>query len=242
MSSVYLVRHGQAGTRDSYDSLSDLGRRQSRLLGEFFLSQGIEFAVVYSGAMSRQQQTAAEVSMAYTEAGVPFPEIIIDSDWNEFDLAQVYREIGPLLCEEDPEFRSEYEEMRRQVSESAGVHDAEVHRRWRPCDTKMVEAWIAGRFPYSGETWHQFRERLAARRLKLSDAPPQANILAFTSATPTGILTGLALDASDQRVRQLAGVLLNASYTVLRQRGEHLRLFQFNAVPHLTTPELRTHR
>ncbi len=112
MSIVYLVRHGQAGTRDSYDSLSELGLRQSRLLGEYFLSQGIEFAAAYSGAMLRQQQTAAEVSTAYTEAGVPFPGIIIDDDWNEFDLAQVYRQIGPLLCEEDPEFRSEYEEMR----------------------------------------------------------------------------------------------------------------------------------
>jgi len=242
LSSVYLVRHGQAGTRDSYDSLSELGRRQSRLLGEYFLSQGIEFAAAYSGSMLRQQQTAAEVSAAYSQAGVHFPEIIIDNDWNEFDLAQVYREIGPLLCEQDHEFRSEYEELRRQVSESAEVHDAAVHRRWRPADTKMVEAWIAGRFPYSGETWNQFRERVAACRLKLSDAARQANILAFTSATPTGILTGLALDAADERVRQLAGMLLNASYTVLRQRGEHLQLFQFNAVPHLTTPELRTHR
>ena len=242
MSIVYLVRHGQAGTRDSYDSLSELGLRQSRLLGEYFLSQGIEFAASYSGAMLRQQQTAAEVSAAYIEAGVPFPRLIVDDDWNEFDLAQVYREIGPLLCEEDPEFRSEYEEMRRQVSESALVHDAEVHRRWRPCDTKMVEAWIAGKFPYSGETWNQFRERVAALRVKLSDAPRPANILAFTSATPTGILTGLALEAPDSRVRQLAGVLYNASYTVLRQRGEHLQLFQFNAVPHLAAPELRTHR
>ena len=242
MSSVYLVRHGQAGPRDSYDSLSELGRRQSRLLGEYFLAQRIEFAAAYSGAMLRQQQTAAEVSTAYTKAGVPFPEIIIDNDWNEFDLAQVYREIGPLLCAADPEFRTEYEEMRRQITESAGVHDAEVHRRWRPCDTEIVEAWIAGRFPFGGETWSQFRERVVACRLKLSDAPRQANILVFTSATPTGILTGLALDAPDARVRQLAGVLLNASYTVLRQRGEHLQLFQFNAAPHLAAPELRTHR
>jgi broad specificity phosphatase PhoE len=242
LSSVYLVRHGQAGTRDAYDSLSELGQRQARLLGEYFLSQGIEFAAAYSGAMLRQQQTATEVSTAYTEAGVPFPRIIIDDDWNEFDLAQVYREIGPLLCKEDPEFRSEYEEMRQQIKDSAGVHDAEIHRRWRPCDTKIVEAWIAGKFAYRGETWNQFRERVASCRLKLSAASRDANILAFTSATPTAILTGLALDISDGRVRQLAGALLNASYTVLRQRGEHLQLFQFNAVPHLLAPELRTHR
>jgi len=239
---VYLVRHGQAGTRDSYDSLSQLGQRQSRLLGEYFVSQGIEFTAAYSGAMLRQQQTAAQVSTAYTEAGVPFPEIIIDSQWNEFDLAEVYREIGPLLCEADPEFRSEYEEMRQQVRQSDGAHEAEVHRRWRPCDTKIVETWIAARFPFGGETWNQFRERVAGCRVTLSAAPHHANILAFTSATPTAILTGLALDITDERVRQLAGVLYNASYTVLRQRGERLKLFQFNAVPHLAAPELRTHR
>ena len=242
MSSVYLVRHGQAGTRDSYDSLSELGRRQSRLLGEYFLSQGFAFAAAYTGVMLRQQQTAAEVSTAYKEAGVPFPEIIIDKQWNEFDLAHVYRELGPLLCAEDSEFRIEYEEMRRQVRQSAGVHEAKVHRRWQPCDTKIVEAWIGGRFPYSGETWNQFCERVAGCRATLSAAPRYADILAFTSATPTAILTGLALDITDGRVRQLAGVLYNASYTVLRQRGERLQLFQFNAVPHLAAVELRTHR
>jgi broad specificity phosphatase PhoE len=239
---VYLVRHGQAGTRDAYDSLSELGRRQSRLLGEYFLSQGIHFTAAYAGAMLRQQQTAAEVKMAYTSARIPFPEIIIDSQWNEFDLAHVYREIGPLLCEADPEFRGEYDELRRQVRQNVGNHDAEVHRRWRPCDTKIVEAWIAGRFSYSGETWNQFRERVAACRQVFSNAPREANVLAFTSATPAAILTGLALDISDGRVRQLAGVLHNASYTVLRQRGDQLYLFQFNAVPHLREPGLRTHR
>ena len=242
MSIVYLVRHGQAGTRDAYDSLSELGRRQSRLLGEYFVSQGIEFTTAYSGAMLRQQQTAAEVGAAYVKAAIPFPEIIIDSQWNEFDLTQVYREIGPLLAEADPGFRSEYDEMRRQVRQSVGDHEAQVHRRWRPCDTKIVEAWITGRFPYSGETWGQFRERVASLCPKLSDSSAQRNILAFTSATPTAILAGLALGIDDSRVRQLAGVLLNASYTVLRQRGEHLHLFQFNVVPHLAAPELRTHR
>jgi len=242
LSSVYLVRHGQAGTRDSYDSLSKLGQRQSRLLGEYLVSQRIEFTAAYSGAMLRQQQTAAQVSMAYTEAGVPFPEIIIDSQWNEFDLARVYSEIGPLLGEADPEFRTEYEEMRQQVRQSDGAHEAEVHRRWRPCDTKIVEAWIAGRFPYGGETWNQFLERVTGCRVTLSAAPRHSNILAFTSATPTAILTGLALDITDERVRQLAGVLYNASYTVLLQRDEDLKLFQYNAVPHLVRPELRTRR
>ena len=40
----------------------------------------------------------------------------------------------------------------------------------------------------------------------------------------------------------LAGVLYNASYTILRLREGQLRLFTFNAIPHLATKELRTHR
>jgi len=239
---VYLVRHGQAGTRDSYDSLSELGRRQSRLLGEYFLSQRIEFGTVYSGSLQRQRQTAEEVKSAYMHAGVSFPEIIIDDGWDEFDLSRVYREIGPVLSSEDPEFRGEYEEMRKQIKENYGVHDARVHRRWWPCDTKIVEAWVAGRFAYTGETWDAFRERITGCCERITDAGSQSHIIVFTSATPTGVLTAAALGAPVERIRQLAGVLYNGSYTLLRQRQEHLNLFQFNAVPHLTAPELRTHR
>jgi broad specificity phosphatase PhoE len=240
LSNLYLVRHGQAGTRENYDSLSELGRRQSRLLGEYFLAQGIMFDAAYTGAMSRQQQTAIEIKEAYSQAALPFPDIIVDDQWNEFDLAHIYSEIGPLLREIDPEFQREYDEMRQEIRHSAGAHAAEVHRRWRPCDTKIVNAWITERVPYSGESWRQFCERVASSCLKLS-AQPQSNILVSTSATPTGVLTGLALDIIDGRVRQLAGVLFNSSYSLFRLRGGHLQLFQFNTVPHLT-PELRTHR
>ncbi len=73
MSRVYLVRHGQAGTREAYDSLSELGRRQARLLGEYFVSEGIQFAAAYSGALVRQQETACEVSAVYERSGRRLP-------------------------------------------------------------------------------------------------------------------------------------------------------------------------
>lgn len=242
MSNIYLVRHGQAGTRDAYDSLSELGRRQARLLGAHFVSQGIEFKRAFAGSMLRQQQTAAAVGEAYAEAGRRFPEVSVESGWDEFDLTGVYRELAPQLCEADAEFRRDYEAMREEVAASAGLPDAEVHRRWRPCDTKVVESWIGGHYAYSGETWAQFRERVAGCRLKLNEVERDTNIVIFTSATPTAILTGMALSISDERVRQLAGVLRNSSFTVLHPRGDELRLFSFNEVPHLTSPELRTHR
>jgi len=242
LSSLFLVRHGQAGTRDSYDSLSDLGRSQSRLLGKYLLAQGLKFSAAYSGGLERQRQTAAEVSAAYEQAGVPFPAATVDCGLDEFDLTRVYREIGPQLAEINAEFRTQYGEMRRQIKQNAGVQDAAVHRRWWPCDSLIVEAWISGRFHYAGESWEGFHERVSSCSLKLFGASPEDNVLAFTSATPTGVLTAAALSAPAERIRSLAGVLYNSSYTLLRRRADRLHLFQFNAVPHLTTPELRTHR
>ena len=240
MSTLYLVRHGQAGTRTAYDSLSELGKRQARLLGEHFVSQGIQFASACVGTLSRQQQTATEIGAAYVDAGISFPAVSVDPAWDEFDLSRVYREIAPRLSAEDSEFRREYEEMREQVRISEGAHAARIHRKWLPCDTKLVEAWIGGRYPYSGETWNQFRERVAACRSKISDA--RENIVIVTSATPVAICTGLSLEISDERVMRLAGTVYNASYTILRLRKEQLRLFTFNAVPHLAADGLRTHR
>ncbi|HEV1992870.1 MAG TPA: histidine phosphatase family protein [Candidatus Acidoferrum sp.] len=242
MSRIYLVRHGQAGTRESYDSLSHLGRRQSRLLGEYFVSQGIRFAAAYTGAMLRQQQTAAEVSQAYARAGACFPDIQLEEAWNEFDLSRVYREIAPALAVEDAEFRRGYAEMCEQMRQYAGAQDAPIHRKWQPCDTRVVDAWIGGRFPYGGETWEQFRNRIAGCQRNIRSMEPQENIIIFTSAVPVAIWAGLSLDICDQRVMWLAGVLYNTSYTIVRSRGEQLRLFAFNAIPHLGTPELRTRR
>ena len=242
MSNIYLVRHGQAGTREAYDSLSSPGQQQAQLLGEYFLAQRLEFTVVYSGSMQRQLQTASAVKSVYDRAGVSFPVVTVDDQWNEFDLTDIYRELGPKLCEIDEEFRVDYEEMRLEVKRNIGITEAKVHRQWRPCDTKMVDAWISGTLVYSGETWKQFQERIGACLQKLERLPPRANVLVSTSATPTGVLTGLALGVDDKRVRQLAGVLYNSSYTTLRLRDGRLQMFQFNACPHLATPELRTFR
>ena len=241
MSNLYLVRHGQAGTRSNYDSLSELGRRQARRLGEYFVSEGIRFAAAYTGGMARQQQTGAEVMAAYSGAGVPFPALTIERGWDEFDLDAVYRGLAPRLSSQDAQFQLEYETMLRDIEACRENAAAEVHRRWRPCDRKIVTAWISGEHPYEGETWNAFRERVAACRPVNGATARDADIVVFTSATPTAIWAGSALEILDDRVMHLAGVLHNASYTILRLRGVQLRLFMFNAVPHLP-PELRTFR
>jgi broad specificity phosphatase PhoE len=242
MSRVYLVRHGQAGTRKTYDSLSDVGRRQARLLGEYFLSEGIHFRAAYSGALLRQQETAAVIRCAYLEAGASFPDVVPDPGWNEFDLDHVYRALAPLLSAEDPEFEREYQELAAQTRAAAEHPEASVNRRWMPCDVKIVQAWMRGQHAYDGETWQVFRERVIACQAKLEPAGRDENIVVFTSATPIGIWTALAMEIHDERAMRLAGVLHNTSYTVLRLQDGELRLHSFNGIPHLSEPELRTYR
>lgn len=242
MSNVYFIRHGQAGTRDAYDSLSKLGQRQARLLGEYLVAQGVEFAAAYAGGLARQQQTAAGVAAGYTAAGLTFPELSIDAGWDEFDFHHVYKELAPLLCEEDEGFRREHEEMLTEASANADDHTADVHRIWRASDTKVMDAWVGGRYPYSGESWEQFIERVSGCRLKRTAAQPREHVAVFTSAVPTAIWTARTLEASNVHIPRLAAVLLNTSYTVLQLREEEMLLLTFNAVPHLHTPELRTRR
>lgn len=242
MSRVYLVRHGQAGTREAYDSLSEIGRRQARLLGEYFVSEGIHFAAAYSGALVRQQETACEVSAVYGEAGVRFPEIVRERGWDEFDLTQVYRALAPRLCAEDPEFERQYQELVKQARAAAEQPQASINRRWLPCDVQVVQAWIRGRHAYEGESWQAFRERVIGCRSQFDPTERDANILVFTSATPIGIWTALAMEIHDERAMRLAGVLHNASCTVMRLNEGELRLHTFNAIPHLSEPGLRTYR
>jgi len=239
LSYLYLIRHGQAGTRENYDTLSRVGVEQSRLLGEYFASQAIRFDAAYTGGLKRQLATAREVIDAYARAGVWFPEPAEDPGWREFDLDHVYQGHAAHLCAEDPEFQSEYEVLLAEIAASRGVDTAEVHRRFSPCDIKVIEAWVRERFPYDGESWSVFRERVSGALLPDGDA---RNVIVFTSATPTSIWAGRALDLNDARVFRIAAVLYNTSITVLRVRAGEVRLFSMNGVPHLINPELRTHR
>jgi broad specificity phosphatase PhoE len=244
VSRVYLIRHGQAGTRVLYDTLSDLGKQQARLAGEYLVRTGVRFAKAYSGGLTRQKETAAEVMAAFTREGAQFPSLTVDPGWNEFDLDHVYSELAPILCQEDAEFRKEFETMSAELRAAGEQHDAQVHRRWTPSDLKIVQAWIQDHPSYNGETWLQFHDRITSRCPVIgacTEATDDHNIVIFTSATPIGIWAALGMDVEDHRAMRLAAVLYNTSITVMRLREKQMRLHMFNAVPHLA-PGLCTYR
>ena len=153
MSYVYLVRHAQAGTRDNYDVLSDMGREQARLLGRHLVDHQIELDAVYCGGMRRQKETAEIACEVITAAGGAKPEIVADERWNEFSLISVYRAIAKRMMGEDEAFARDIKEMQEAIKADPHATGGAVGR----CDQAVIRAWMEGRYPeYEGETWSSF--------------------------------------------------------------------------------------
>jgi broad specificity phosphatase PhoE len=237
VSALYLIRHAQAGTRNQYDKLSDLGRDQARCLGVYLASQAVPFQAIYCGGLNRQRRTAEAVAEAYRELGVPFPEIHFDPRWDEFDLSEVYRALAEPLSRDDAEFSREFEEMMRLIDDENHA----LHRNHNYCDIAVIRAWVAGSYAYSGESWEVFRNRVAAPLETLARHDSGQKIAVFTSATPISLWVGQALGLDDQNVWRIAGVAYNTGITTMRVSGEESRLFTFNGVPHLDE-NMRTFR
>jgi broad specificity phosphatase PhoE len=238
VSALYLLRHGQAGTRNDYDKLSPLGHRQARLLGDYLAGQKLEFHTLICGAMRRQRETAQHAIDAFAAAGLPLPELVADERWNEFDLGHVYEEIAPRLAESDPEFARAYSEMMASYSDS----NAPFHRNSTVLDAKVVRAWVSQRFPYSGESWAEFHARVVAALDGLRRFADLGHVAVFTSATPTAISVAYSMGVTDVRAVRIAGLSYNSSISTLRIQPADFTLFSFNAVPHLVDPELRSFR
>jgi broad specificity phosphatase PhoE len=235
---IWLFRHGQAGTRNAYDALSDLGRVQARRLGQYLAGQPVEFAGALTGELTRQRETAEEAAAAYRAAGRPFPPLECNPGWNEFDLDAVYRDIAPVLAASDPSFAEEYEAMREVMADDS--HG--VHREWTRCDLLVFRAWMEGRIPTVCETFQAFTARIAGALERAVARSARGSLAVFTSATPIGVACGLSLDAGVRTHARLAGALYNASWSALRVSNGEPSLFSFNNIPHLAEESLRSFR
>ncbi len=237
MSTVYLIRHGQAGARDNYDLLSELGQKQAQLLGQYLVEQEVCPQVIYVGGMRRQKETAESVCAAFRQAGIAVPEVMSDEQWNEFSLASLYEAFAPRLCKESREFAADYALMREQLQSDPHATRGAAGR----CDAMIVRSWIEKRYEYGGEDWEGFRARVESRIAHLAQHAEDDQVLVFTSATPISILTAAALELSLEKLFSLLGVLYNSSLTTLRVNEGMLRLFSYNATPHLPS-QLHTFR
>lgn len=101
-----MVRHAQASFLEAnYDKLCANGEVQARLLGEYWLRRGMIFHNAYSGPRMRQQETAGIVADVYRAAGRSFPEIVVTSEFDEYQAEAVMRTSLPQLLPVNTEIR-----------------------------------------------------------------------------------------------------------------------------------------
>jgi broad specificity phosphatase PhoE len=206
---LLLVRHGQASwATEDYDRLSDLGDRQSALLGAALAARGVEPDLLLSGSMRRHRQTADAAVVGAGWGG----EVLEDAGWDEFDHLGTLD--GTVLFEH-----------------LDGEPHAERVRRFNG----SIDRWASGEHDTDyRESFPAFRARVeeAAERT-LQRLGPSETAVVFTSGGPVSWLSASLVDGGLPAWRRLSRVVVNASVTkVLTGRGG-TSLVSFNDHSHL---------
>ena len=229
MGQILLVRHGQArfGTED-YDRLSDLGREQARLLGEWFARGSRRFDAAVTGRMKRHRETA-EVCLAQMPDGLrPGGDWRAEAGFDEYDADEV------VLCHR-PEF-ADSEALR------AHIRAAENPKRaFQGLFAAAMQRWMCGDHDAEyREPWKAFQARCAAALERIVDeAGPSARIVVFTSGGPIAAICQHLLGLSPQRTLDVNTVLVNCATTGLLYQPDLVSLSFLNNFAHLENGDAR---
>lgn len=234
MGFIYFVRHGQAGPRNDYDRLSDLGHRQTTLLGRHLAANGPRFTRVVTGSLRRQRDSAENAFSLLPDR----PAITVDPRWNEFDLDSVYENIGPRLARDDAEFDTLYQAYLKDREDP----DAAIHCNHAKVDAMVCMAWISGSYECDGESWQAFTGRVKEAAVEAMSLPEGESLAIFTSATPASLAIAHALGLNARETMTFAGELWNSSLTQLIKQDNAWQLGQANSIPHLEEKHLHTTR
>lgn len=213
MSQITLIRHGQANSAATdeagYDRLSDLGRSQARWLGEHMRSAEQSFERVYTGTLTRHQQTAQEWG---AEAVTVDPRL---DEVRYFDLS---------------------ERMHRQF----GIAMPRGHTEFIDHLPLTFAAWQEGKLEDVPESFHDFQARVQSVIEEIASRGERT--IVFTSGGFIGMALRVVMGLDFGAFTRTILPIMNSSVHRIEQTGAGLVLTQFNAVPHLESPERREAR
>ena len=216
MTTIYLIRHGQASFgAESYDKLSPNGELQAKLLGQYFNQILKEEPYVVAGSMQRHQQTA---NLALAEC-FPYTRIMTDNAWNEFNHQQVFAQYEPSfnephLLKQDVENEANPRAYLAKIFEGA------------------IERWTGGDYHHEyDESWPNFKSRVETALQNLSDELAKTKpryAVVFTSGGVISVAAGKLLELNANRTFALNWAITNTSMTTLRLVGNEPQLLSLN--------------
>lgn len=211
-----MVRHGQASFgADDYDNLSELGRRQSVRLGEWFAHKGVHFDGLVAGTLRRHKQTLEGILEGMNRAG----EHLSWEGLNEYDSGAVIATVHP-----EPLQKATTPEMYR--------HHFRLLRGG-------LAKWMAGDAQPEGmPSYQQFVAGVAGALDHVRRNHYGQNVLMVTSGGPISTAVGHVLGTSPETTIELNLRIRNTSVTEFTFNPKRMMLVMYNAIPHLDDPAL----
>jgi len=239
MSNLFLVRHGQASFLEpDYDRLSAKGETQGRLLGEYWARKRVGFDSVYSGPRRRQMETARIVGEAYRQAGLPWPDSVVLSEFDEFQAEAVLAKSLPQLLESDEHVR----ELHRAFEESRGTEQR--FKTFQRVFEVVVGRWARGELPVPGlEPWPEFCARVQRGLHQLCNNGDRGRRVAvFSSGGPVGVAMQKALNLDTGATLRTAWMVANGAFSEFLFSPGRFSLHSYNAYPHIPDSSFLTYR
>ncbi len=240
MSTLTLVRHAQAWfLSDNYDELSPLGEEQAERLGEFWAMQQVHFDRAYTGPGRRHRDTAQTVARVFARRGLPFPEVHLLHDLDEFNIDTVLYSKPQTVVDMHPELAPSYQRLLQ------ARDDEQARRRaFQRFFEAVAESWVQGKLEVPGiEDWSDFAKRVGRAIAAMTSGSPSGHrVVAFTSGGPVATGVQQALQLTPQHTLQLVWALRNASLTEFLYTRERYSLSIFNGAPHFRDARMLTYR
>lgn len=216
MSTIYLIRHGQASFgAENYDNLSTLGRRQAEVTGHYLRDAGIQFDAVYSGDLQRQKDTA-QLAIASQPTK---PKHYIDARFNEMNNDEQLEHLMPAVLEKDDELR--------EIIKTRGLVDSKDYQKGIRA---VFNHWVSPECSHPGiQSWPEYSNGVKAALAKVMDEQGRGKTVGiFCSGGTIATIVAQVLRLGGGETYQFYEPIFNCSITQIFYNRSQVSLSYFN--------------
>jgi len=224
MSTIYLIRHGQAsfGAKD-YDYLSELGMQQAEILGKSLTDRKQIFDAVYQGTLRRQKQTRDQVCQCFNKQGLFFPKPVTVDFFDEYDAIAVWQYYIPEITADNP--------VLKQDLKTAGTNKKAFQKLY----SLVIDRWLSDQHNSPKcPVWKDFKDCvISGLKSVINNHGSGKNIAVFTSGGTISVIFQHILDLSDKKTMELSWQIMNGSVSRIKYTKDNISISSFNETAHL---------
>ena len=224
MKTIYLFRHGQAGTfMKSYDQLSELGKQQANESGRNLKKRLSPKATLVHGSLRRQQETAE-----FLCKGLGYElECRTDPGFNEFS-AEVWTGVSDALAVKEATFSTLLERYKKQVETNRESLRTGVY--FRKVNGLINDAWINDSVNMPEHLkFSAFADKVISSFQRQVSLCRSSDLIIISSVTPIFILFSFLTGQPYRSQVDLMSRISNLSLSVIKHAQGKFVFSQFNS-------------